>query len=159
GLRGASAKRLFPLGLTAVAAAALSALVTWMVLPRPATQPVTRVLVGVAPAERLLSGFQLDGSMARGRPTRTAMAFSADGRSIAFSAERNGHVQLYLRRFDQLEAVPIAGTDGATNPFFSPDGESLGFHADGALKKLPINGGPVLELCKVDLIYGATWTR
>ena len=64
-----------------------------------------------------------------------------------------------MRRLDQLEATAISGTEGASGPFFSPDGQSLGFHADGALKKVLLNGGPVLELCKVDLVYGVSWGR
>ena len=110
---------------------------------QPADIPVARVLIGVRPAERLLSGLRLDASSGQGRPSRTAIAFSPDGRSLVFSAEREGRVQLYLRRLDQLEATAIPGTEGASSPFFSPDGQSLGFHADGALKKVPLNGGPV----------------
>jgi len=142
------------------ALAVLAAVGAWMAMRTPpAERSVARVLIGVGPAERLLSGSQLDSSIGRGRPTRTAMVFSPDGRSLVFSAERDGRVQLYLRRLDQLDASPIAGTEGASNPFFSPDGQSLGFHADGALKKVPAGGGPVVVLCNVDLIYGATWGR
>ena len=122
-LTGARTRRSIELVVAAVAAAALSSLVVWSVLrATPAAQPVTRVSVGVAPAERLLSGYQFDASMAQGRPSRTAMAFSPDGRSLVFSAEREGRVQLYVRRLDQLQATAIAGTEGASNPFFSPDG-------------------------------------
>ena len=70
-----------------------------------------------------------------------------------------GASSLYLRRLDQLEASPIAGTVGASNPFFSPDGQSLGFHADGASEEGPLAGGPVVVLCNVDLVYGASWGR
>jgi Tol biopolymer transport system component len=145
--------------VAAVALVALGALGAWIAMRAlPADRSVARVLIGVEPADRLLSGFQLDRSRG-GRPSRTTMAFSPDGRSLVFSAEREGHVQLYLRRLDQLEASPIAGTEGASNPFFAPDGQSIGFHADGALKKIPMAGGPVVVLCSVDLLFGASWSR
>jgi serine/threonine-protein kinase len=157
---GTRVRRGVTLAVTAAAVAALSALGVWRVMraQAPGLQ-VARVLIGVAPAERLLSGFQFDRSLGQGRPSRTAMTLSPDARSLVFSAERGGRVQLYLRLLDQLEATAISGTEGASNPFFSPDGLSLGFYADGALKKVPVNGGPAVTLCKVDLLYGASWGR
>jgi serine/threonine-protein kinase len=144
----------------AAASALVTAFIMWMALR---TQPaadlaVARVLLGVAPAERLLSGYSGDQSSGQGRPSRTAMAFSPDGRALAFSAEREGRVQLYIRRLDQLDAMPIAGTEGASTPFFAPDGASLGFYAAGALRRVPVGGGPVVELCKTDLVFGASWS-
>jgi serine/threonine-protein kinase len=157
---GAPARPFITHVIATFAGAALSVLAAWMLMRTPPASPaVARVLLGIEPAERLLSGFQLDPSMGRGRPSRTAMTFSPDGRSLVFSAEREGRVQLFLRRLDQLESTAIAGTEGASSPFFSPDGQSLGFHAQGALKRVPLNGGPVIELCKVDTIYGAAWGR
>lgn len=94
-----------------------------------ADRQVARVLLGVGPAERLLSGYPGDAAQGQGRPSRTSMAFSPDGRSLVFSVEREGRVQLCLRRLDQLDAIPIAGTEGASNPFPAPDGQSLGFYA------------------------------
>jgi serine/threonine-protein kinase len=152
----------------AAGSALAAALVVWFAMRAQPTAglPVARVLLGVGPAERLLSGFPGDASAGLGRPSRTSMAFSPDGGSLVFSAEREGRVQLYVRRLDQLDAIPIAGTEGASNPFFSPDGQSLGFHADGALRKVPVGGGPVVELCKTDLenafpspILGASWSQ
>ena len=115
------------------------------------------MLVGVAPAERLLTGLAFDAADEEGRPSRTAMAFTPDGRSLVFSAERNGRVQLYLRRLEQLEATPIAGTEGASNPFFSPNGESIGFYAQGALKRVSLAGGAAVTISNVDLVFGASW--
>ena len=141
-----------------VATAVLAGVVVWIATrPRPVDLSVTRSFVEVTPAERLLSGFARDASLALGRPSRTAMVFSPDGRSIVFSAERDHRVQLYLRRLDQLEATAIADTDGASNPFFSPDGRWIGFHAQGALKKIPLVGGPAVTLCPSDLVFGASW--
>jgi serine/threonine-protein kinase len=150
--------RLLTVAVGALAILALGAVAMWMTERRQQrTLPVTRTVIGVAPAERLLSGFALDSSMGQGRPSRTTMAFAPDGRSIVFSAERNGRVQLFLRRLDQLEATPITGTEGASNPFFSPNGESLGFHAAGALKRIPVSGGAAVTVCDVDYVFGASW--
>ena len=54
--------------------------------------------------------------------------------------------QLYLRSMDRLEATPIPGTEGAVTPFFSPDGEWLGFHANGKLKKVSLQGGQPITI-------------
>ena len=66
---------------------------------------------------------------------------------------------------DQLDARPVEGTDGANYPFFSPDGEWVGFHAPGkegtygVLKKVPVSGGTALTLCECDVHSGtgAMW--
>jgi eukaryotic-like serine/threonine-protein kinase len=154
----ATARRTIAWAIGAIALAVMTGVVVWTVTRAEPDRSVARVLIGVAPADRLLSGFVLDPSMGRGRPSRTAMVFAPDGRSLVFSAEREGRIQLYLRRLDSLDASPIAGTEGASNPFFSPDGQSLGFHAGGALKKVPLAGGPVVVLCPADVVYGASWS-
>ena len=142
----------------AIVVVVLAAVAAWRVSRAQRTDPpVTRALIGVTPAERLLSGIRLDASMGQGRPSRTTMAFTPDGRSLVFSAERDGRVQLYVRRLEALDATPIAGTEGASNPFLSPRGDAVGFYADGALKKVPLAGGAAVTLCNVDLVYGATW--
>jgi serine/threonine-protein kinase len=62
---------------------------------------------------------------------------------LAFVAQKTeaGPSQLYVRHLDRLDATPLAGTDGARNPFFSPDGQWIGFFANGILKKVSVFGG------------------
>ena len=66
--------------------------------------------------------------------------------------------RLYLRALDQIEPVPIRGTEGGREPFFSLDGEWIGFYADGYLKKVAITGGTPVTLCEADNPFGASWT-
>ncbi len=116
--------------------------------------PITRLLMGLQPAESISGGQETD-SLAR--PTRTALAWSPDRRSLVFGGARAGAEQLYVRRLDQLQATPLAGTEGAVGPFFSPDGQWVGFWADGNLKKVSTSGGPAVTICRAPLIAGATW--
>ena len=68
---------------------------------------------------------------------------SPDGKSIAFTASDNaGNGMLWIRRLDQMDAMSLAGTDGAYLPFWSPDGQSIGFFARGKLRRIAATGGP-----------------
>ena len=70
--------------------------------------------------------------------------FSPDGKAVVYSGreEENKAPQLYIRKLDQVNAVPIPGGERASNPFFSPDGNWLGFTSlDGELKKIKRTGG------------------
>jgi serine/threonine-protein kinase len=58
---------------------------------------------------------------------------------------------------NQLGATPIAGTSGAQGPFFSPDGQWVGFWAAGKLQKVRLAGGPAVPLCDAAAIFGASW--
>ena len=74
---------------------------------------------------------------------------SRDGKQIAFISGVEGVPHLFLRRIDEFGNTQIEGTQGATNPFFSPDGQWIGFIADGQLKKVSSRGKTVIELCEV----------
>ena len=88
------------------------------------------------------------------------MVFLPDGRGLVFSAEGAGPGQLYRRRLDERDARPIPGTGGAIGPFLSPDGNWVGFWADGKLKKVPIEGGAARELCELPYPpQGVSWGR
>ena len=97
------------------------------------------------------------------RPSRAALTISRDGRFVIYSAiEENPGARvksrLFLRRMDQPEARPIAGTEGGISPFLSPDNRWVGFCADGKLKKVPVQGGVPTPLCDLSAwLYGANW--
>ena len=74
----------------------------------------------------------------------------------------SGTAPLYLRKMDTGEVTPIAGTENGILPFFSPDGEWIGFYsdADAAIKKVALSGGSPITIDKVPQpIRGATWSR
>ncbi len=86
------------------------------------------------------------------------LALSPDGTRLVYVGQRpEGRRGLYFRPLDRLEATAIPGTEGALNPFFSPDGEWVGFGAEGKLKKVSLSGGPPLTLCEATLLRGASW--
>ena len=66
-------------------------------------------------------------------------------------------IRLYLRSLDTFEMVPLAGTDDASNPFFSPDGRWLGFFADSKLKKVSVDGGAPVALADARTPRGEAW--
>jgi Tol biopolymer transport system component len=86
---------------------------------------------------------------------------SPDGRMFAFVARgaSGGRWQLYLRRFDELAARPLAGTEDAYAPFFSPDGGSIGFFSGGRLLTLALGSGTVTPLANVFEARGGTWSE
>jgi Tol biopolymer transport system component len=120
------------------------ALAGWSLLTRsPAvTAPVVRSVLRLT-GEAMLQPLQV------GSP----LALSPDGNLLVYS----GTQRLFLRRMDQLEPVPLAGTEGGAQPFFSPDGRHVGFVAGGNLKRLSLAGGPVVTLCAVQGFAGASW--
>ena len=86
------------------------------------------------------------------------IALSPDGRRLAYVARSGGRAQLYLRDLDVFEAKPVAGTDGARYPFFSPDGESIAFFADDRLKRVSVRGGTPVTVCEVPTLgQGGSW--
>jgi serine/threonine-protein kinase len=73
-----------------------------------------------------------------------------------FAAYSGDTLQLYKRRLDEDEAIPMPGAEGIA-PFFSTDGASVGFWAYGKLKKVSLDGGPVVDVADVYLPFGAAW--
>ena len=88
------------------------------------------------------------------------LSVSPDGRRIAFVAgSPDGKYLLWVRSLDALTAQALAGTEGASSPFWSPDSTALGFFAGGKLKKIDISGGPAITLSDAPDSRGGTWSR
>jgi Tol biopolymer transport system component len=88
------------------------------------------------------------------------IAFAPDGATLAFVAEAGPESQpeLYVRRFDRLEAAALEGTQNASGPFFSHDGRWIAFFADGRLKKIAAAGGAVATICDAANVRGGQFT-
>ncbi len=88
----------------------------------------------------------------------TTLAVSPDGHAVAFVARSGDDTdRLWIRSLDALAAQPLTGTEGASAPFWSPDSQSIGFFADGQLKKIAAAGGPAMILCDAPTARGGTW--
>jgi serine/threonine-protein kinase len=120
---------------------------------RPAPEPATPV--------RLSVELGAEASLAVPAFGPTAI-LSPDGKLLAFTARKTGGdpPQLYVRRLEELRASPLAGTEGADEPFFSPDSQWIGFFADDKLKKIAVAGAAAVTLCDVQRgIWSATWSE
>jgi serine/threonine protein kinase/Tol biopolymer transport system component len=142
-------------GLVVGTVIASVALRSWI---RPSTpvssapQPAKRFVMRLPEAEPL--------ALARLMPLgfgHPSLVLSPDGTRLVYVAERKGTTQLYLRPMDAFEATPIPGTEGAFQPFFSPDGQWVGFFTANKLKKVSIQGGEPVTLCDARNPYGAGW--
>ncbi|HET6142542.1 MAG TPA: TIR domain-containing protein, partial [Candidatus Acidoferrales bacterium] len=135
---------IFGLG-TLLLGAGIAGFAAWDIKPTP-PKPVTRAVINLPPGDRLVG------------PNQTALALSSDGKQLAYAAIRGATSQIYLRPMDSQEARPISGTEGAIEPFFSPDGQWIGFIADGKLKKISVNGGAAVTLADAENAVGASWS-
>ncbi len=132
-------------GLACVLIATIAGFAVWNLKPTP-PKPVTRTVITLPPGDRLVG------------PDQPALALSPDGKQLAYAAIRGISSQLYLRSMDSQEARPISGTDGASEPFFSPDGQWIGFFAGGKLKKISVSGGAAVTLGNAGNPLGASWS-
>jgi serine/threonine protein kinase/dipeptidyl aminopeptidase/acylaminoacyl peptidase len=88
-----------------------------------------------------------------------SLALSPDGRRLVFVASAEGQARLWLRPLDQVTAQPLAGSEGASYPFWSPDSGAIGFFAGGKLKRVDIAGGVPQVLASASAPAGGTWNR
>jgi Tol biopolymer transport system component len=85
-------------------------------------------------------------------------ALSPDGSRVAYTGSGgDGQRRLYLRPLSELTGHAMPGTDGATQPFFSPDGRWIGYYNGTQLMKVPAGGGAPLPLAPLTLLQGGSW--
>jgi eukaryotic-like serine/threonine-protein kinase len=126
-------------GVLGVAAIAFAGGAGYVLLRPVPEAPVNRYSMGVPTEQALREGV-----------LGVNLAISPDGRRLVYVGAGDGDDQLWIRERDRLEATPLAGTAGAANPFFSPDGTRIAFSAGNnfELKVVPTAGGPPITLAR-----------
>jgi serine/threonine-protein kinase len=133
-----------------VAAAAVGiAAVTWMRQPVAVDSPLTRFTIGLGENQTLSFIDQ------------PILAISPDGRTLAMTATDSESARdvIVVRHLDRSETLQLDGSEGTGEMFFSPDGKSLGFFADGTLKRASVSGGSVVTLADAPTPRGGVWLR
>ncbi len=111
----------------------------------PSAGAVTRLSITLPDGDRLESADELP------------MAVSPDGSTVVYAAQHDGISRLYLRALSESEPKVLVGTDGAKTPFFSPNGEWIGFFAQGTLKKIAVGGAALQPVTDAPDGRGGTW--
>ena len=139
-----SSRAWVPWAIAGVLAAAGIGLSSVLLRPQPVDRPLVRLdldVQGEVPARAL-----------------GLVAFSPDGtRLVITTTGRDGHAMLATRRVDERDSRVLDGTEGADQPFFSPDGEQIAFFAGDKLMSVPIQGGPPVLLADVRNPRGGSW--
>jgi len=111
---------------------------------RPMEHPLVRVSVDLGPDAVF--------------GARTTVAISPDGTRIVYPVRgAGGTQQLATRLLNQAAATLLPGTDNGADPFFKPDGQWIGFWADGKLKKISVLGGAAVTICDAPNLRGGSW--
>ena len=144
GLRGGHTRSMAVVVASLVALIAGGALTwaVWIRRPAPSIMPETRLEISTPPTTQPWS-----------------LAISPDGLTIAFVAESQGKPVLWVRPLNAVAARPLAGTSGSTDPFWSPDSQSIGFFADGKLKRIDLKGGAPQTLAEALQPHGGAWSQ
>jgi len=99
------------------------------------------------------------GTIVNNTSTPVPLAIAPDSSHLVFCARvGEGPIRLFVRSLAADDIRPLAGTENAEHPFFSPDGRSIGFFADRKLKRVEVSGGPVTTLCDAFDSRGGTWS-
>ena len=142
----AHGQRLTTAAGVALAIVATAAVTTWVNGRHAEASIAVHFAISTAPSQPL------------GATLGRTVALSPDGRTLVYAAvDSGGSSRLFKRAMGDLSQQPIAGTDGAQQPFFSPDGRSVGFWDGRQLKKIPVEGGTATSLADAAELYGASW--
>jgi Tol biopolymer transport system component len=97
-------------------------------------------------------------TVTRGPGMVLSLALSPDGKTLVIAGTDADGQRLYQRTLDRPDATPVDGTEGASSPFFSPDGQWIGFFADRRLKRVPVEGGTAVDITDAPgYPAGASW--
>jgi Tol biopolymer transport system component len=153
-------------------AAQLAASTSHRVIPWPLVAAALAISVGIAlagwwravqPVSHVMVRLPVDlGSEASYLSAGPGAIISPDGTQVVYRLRDGaGPVKLLARRLDQDRPTPLAGTDNASGPFFSPDGQSVGFFDEvrGKLRAVSLKEGNLVELCDVQAARGASWAE
>ena len=140
----------------ALAIIAAGALIWLLTKTRTEPHPIIRLNVALPP-QTFVAGVGVLGAVDFGYGTN--ICFSPDGKNIVYAGSSGGVKGLFVRSLDRFDAFAIPATDDAQSPFFSPDGDWIGFFANGTLKKVAVSGGTPVTLCGgcVAGPVGAVW--
>lgn len=137
--------RVLPWAIAGVASAA--ALLLAFFRPREATPGLAPTFVTLALDDVGLAGFG-----------NNMFAISSDGRHVALVLAGSGNAGLAIRSLDSLGVRVLARTRGATYPFWSPNGRTIGYFADDSLKTIDVATGEIRSLCAALTARGGTWS-
>jgi Tol biopolymer transport system component len=131
----------------ALAMAIVGAGLMWLLRPSAPAASLAGVSLTVQPAEEVNGGGVWPAlPLPTPAGSRTALTWTPDGTALVFVGRRSGVQHLYVRRLDSAEARPLPNTEGATVPAVSADGQWVAFWSGGAIRKVPLGGGPAMDL-------------
>jgi len=129
-----------------VAGALVAGLAVWNLKPAPAARTRAHLAIPLPPSQPLETAF-----------ASSVLALSPDGASLVYMGRSGAASQLFLRPLDRFESQPIAGTEDAYDPVFSPNSQWVAFFAAGKVKKVAVAGGPVTTLAEAPNGAGVSW--
>ena len=136
-------RRSVSMPLAAIAGIAIGAAAMWL-MPRSSAPPLGVHALLLPPENNYLTG---------------TLALSPDARTLAFvTTDVNGERQIWIRPLDSERAQPLEGTNGASDPFWSPSGSEIAFFANNQLKRIGIGGGPASVICDAGAGAGGSWS-